>query len=296
MITRPLLAVDIEDLKDVKLPVYVSYKLDGIRCLKVDGEILSRSFKPIPNDHIRNYLKKYAVDGMDGEIVTYTDGKLDDFNVTQSKVMREEGEPEFKYFAFDYVKDSLDTPFEDRIQDLYKVQLSDSIEQLEQKLLTTLAAVKKFEKDAVAKGYEGVMFRSVKGKYKCGRSGYKEAILLKYKRFVDSEAVILAIEEQVKNNNKKEKNELGLSKRSHKKEGKVLANTMGQFKVQDLYSGAEFYIGTGQGLTKVLRQEIWDNKDKYVNKIIKYKYQDCGKKDLPRFPSFLGFRDPRDMS
>ena len=43
---KPLLACE-EPLDDVKFPVYVSTKLDGIRCLIIDGVAYSRSLKPI---------------------------------------------------------------------------------------------------------------------------------------------------------------------------------------------------------------------------------------------------------
>ena len=86
-----------------------------------------------------------------------------------------------------------------------------------------------------------------------------------------------------------------MTKRSSKKADKQKADTLGEFFVKDVKTGLEFYIGTGQGLTKALRKEIWNNKDSYVGKLIKYKYQPSGQKDLPRFPSWLGFRDERDM-
>lgn len=48
-ITKPMLAASLDSLDSVNFPVYVTPKLDGIRCLKVGGEIVSRSFKPIRN-------------------------------------------------------------------------------------------------------------------------------------------------------------------------------------------------------------------------------------------------------
>jgi hypothetical protein len=30
-------------------------------------------------------------------------------------------------------------------------------------------------------------------------------------------------------------------------------------------------------------------------RIVKYRYQPAGMKDVPRFPAYLGFRDVRDM-
>jgi DNA ligase-1 len=49
------------------------------------------------------------------------------------------------------------------------------------------------------------------------------------------------------------------------------------------------------GLNDKLRQEIWDHQEKYLGAVIKYRYQPYGMKDRPRFPTFIGFRDVRDM-
>ena len=292
MITRPLLAEELESLESVKLPCYVSYKLDGIRCLKVGGKALSRSFKPIPNRFVREYIELEYPDGVDGEIITFTNLVMDDFNTTQSKVMTEEVDPgEFIFYTFDMVTTDLLKPYKDRLQDLY----DSGTPFVPQHYVTTFDSLVAIEELAVQEGFEGIMIRSELGKYKCGRSTIKEGILLKYKRFMDSEAIILDILEQETNIGKKEKNELGLTKRSSKKADKQKADTLGEFFVKDVKTGLEFYIGTGQGLTKALRKEIWNNKDSYVGKLIKYKYQPSGQKDLPRFPSWLGFRDERDM-
>ena len=50
---RPLLATEVKYLKDLKLPMLASIKLDGIYALIVDGVIYSRSFKPIKNKHVQ---------------------------------------------------------------------------------------------------------------------------------------------------------------------------------------------------------------------------------------------------
>jgi DNA ligase-1 len=84
VIKRPILAEKIEpsELENLKYPVLVSPKLDGIRCLIVDGKALSRSFKPIPNLFIQSLLSKQEFNGLDGELVL--EGKT--FNETQSIV------------------------------------------------------------------------------------------------------------------------------------------------------------------------------------------------------------------
>ena len=66
--------------------------------------------------------------------------------------------------------------------------------------------------------------------------------------------------------------------------------------VQRLTDNLEFRVGTGKGLTNVLRQEIWDNQSKWLGKVIKYKHQAIGSKDAPRIAIYLGMRDERDMT
>jgi DNA ligase-1 len=68
----------------------------------------------------------------------------------------------------------------------------------------------------------------------------------------------------------------------------------GVLTVQDMYHlGWEF--GVGSGLDDTLRSQIWANKEKYIGRIIKYKYLPYGTVDAPRHPVFLGFRDKDDL-
>ncbi len=301
MITRPMLAETAEDLSKIQYPVLVSPKLDGIRILKVDGKIVTRKFIPLPNNYTRKWLEKYIPDGMDGELILRNSKS---FNDCQSAFMSEDGEPDFTFVVFDHVTSDLSQPFVERYRGIRKT--------LEEKVWINVGTLQKvdivphyravdeeelmsFEKMFVNDGYEGLMIRHPYGKYKCGRSTLKEGLLLKVKRFEDSEAIILDIQELMHNKNEQETDELGLSKRSKSLSGMVPANTLGNFIVRDIKSGVEFEIGTGLGLTQTLRKSIWDNKSSFIGKLVKYKFQPAGIKDKPRFPVFLGFRDERDM-
>jgi DNA ligase-1 len=296
MITRPLLAGTLEDVSTLKFPVLATPKLDGIRVLKVDGKAVTRKFKPIPNTYIRKLLEKHLPDGVDGEIMT-----PGTFNDIQSKVMSHDGEPEFTFYAFDYVKDSLIRPYKDRMLDMVNAlesvvkdsTLSFSINLLTPVLVRTMEELLEFESQCLEHGFEGVMIRQPGGKYKCGRSTPKEQILIKLKRFHDAEAKVIDFEEKMQNENVQERDEFGLSKRSSKKEGLIPANTLGSLIVEDLKTGVKF--GIGSGFDDALKREIWLHKRKYKNKIVKYKYQSIGAKDAPRFPIFLGFRNKLDL-
>jgi DNA ligase-1 len=93
------------------------------------------------------------------------------------------------------------------------------------------------------------------------------------------------------NENEKEQDELGLTKRSHHADGKIPGGTLGAL----LCSHAifkDFKIGTG--FTEAERQGIWDRKDFLLNFQVKFKYQPHGTQERPRIPVFIGWRHPND--
>lgn len=292
---KPMLAVAVEDVSKIKYPVLASPKLDGIRCVILDGKALSRSLKPIPNAYIRNYLERLNINGMDGEIMI--PGK--NFNEIQSAVMSEEGEPNFEYHVFDLVSPKLDI-FEDHpfayrygfMSSEVKYTQSARVKSVKHKQINNVEELLAFESECVSSGYEGVMIRDPKGPYKFGRSTLKEGYLLKLKRFHDSEARIIGFTERMHNGNEAFTDELGHTKRSSHKANKTGTNMLGAFKVVN-YNG-EFEVGTG--FTEAQRIEYWLKQKELDGKDIKFKYQELSKDGIPRFPVFLGFRSPIDTS
>ena len=296
-ISRPMLAATLNqnDLKDLPFPLGATFKLDGIRC-EIDGEAKSRTFKPIPNLYIKNELETIfsfgKSDFFDGEILS---GKT--FQDCSSSVMRIKGTPDFKYYLFDYVSSKgTSESYRTRMENLAALPITDSrVIKLLPTIVNNVNELLEFEETSLASGYEGVILRSLDGPYKCGRATNKEGYLLKLKRFSDSEAEILDFEELMHNTNEKLVNELGLSKRATCQENLVSANTLGTLIVRDIHTKVVFRIGTGQGLDENLRLEIWNNKEAYRYRIIKYKFFLVGVKNLPRHPVMLGFRHPDDM-
>lgn len=291
-ISSPMLATALPSIDKVKYPVLCTPKLDGIRCLIVNGQAVSRKFKPIPNNYIRETLKGLP-ENLDGELITYTDGVRDNFNIVSSKVMSEDGEPEFTYEVFDYVKDDLAKSYECRMVELWKLKLPNFVNKLIPLIVQCEKHLLEYEEKRLNEGYEGIMLRIPEGPYKCGRSTPKEAYLLKLKRFEDSEAIIIGFEERMHNANEATKDAFGKTERSSHKDNLVPMNTLGALQVRDIKTNKEFKIGTG--FDDVIRQLIWDNQDKYLNQIVTYKHQPSGSDELPRFPVFKGFRDTIDM-
>lgn len=288
MIEKPMLAGTLKDLKTLKYPVLCTPKIDGIRCLKVDGKAVTRTFKPFPNKYVRNCIERVALDGFDGEVIV----KGKQFNEVSSLVMSQDGKPDFTYLVFDYCIEPKEY-YINRMERLSKLSVKSNIEYLLPIFINDESELLRYETNCLTMGYEGVMLRSIYSPYKYGRSTINEGWLLKLKRFSDSEAVILDVVEKMSNQNEAEEDVFGHTKRSSALSGQVPAGTLGGFKVKDLKSGVEF--GVGSGFNDTIRAEVWKHKESYVGKIIKYKSQKSGEKDAPRFPVFLGFRDKKDI-
>lgn len=290
---KPTLAVNAEFSK-IRYPVYGSPKLDGIRASVVDGRLLSRTLKPIPNRHIFLQLSNHHLNGLDGELIVGAPTSKNVYNETVSQVMAFDKTPAYTYYVFD-CHNLPEATYRHRRDCLLSDNWSDfpQIRLLEQKLLANEDEMLAYEAAKVEAGYEGIILRHPEAPYKYGRSTVKEGYLLKVKRFEDSEAEIIGFEEEMFNGNEAQTNELGRTKRSTAQAGLVGKATLGAFKVRDCHTGIEFSIGTG--LTAVQRQHFWDRQTDHHGKLVKYKFFPVGVKVAPRHPVFLGMRDARDL-
>ena len=91
-VIQPLLAKKAEYDK-IQYPVLATPKLDGIRCLMVEGVAMSRTMKPIPNQFVQEELA--GLNGLDGELMV-----KGDFNAVSSAIMSRDGEPDFFFHVF----------------------------------------------------------------------------------------------------------------------------------------------------------------------------------------------------
>lgn len=303
-IKKPLLAAEVEDPEKLNFAkgFLATPKIDGIRCLSLSnssfGRILSRTFKPIPNGYVRTRLEAYLpkdVD-IDGEL-TVLEGSFQD---TTSNIMREDSHPFlFTYHVFDMLWDasSANQPYTIRSAEtirklglLLQRPLPFKLSILKPELLTTFKHFERYEKMVLNAGFEGVMLRRPYGTYKFGRSTLNEEILLKCKRFRDSEAEIVGFVQGFKNINASMPNNLGYSKKSMTKSGRKLLLQLGAFEVRDpLWPSITFSIGTGFTIRQ--REEFWYKRKSLLGKTVRYKFQHVGVKHAPRCPSFLGFRE-----
>ncbi len=291
---KPLLAGK-ADLNHVRFPVLTSVKIDGVRAIVMDGVVMSRSLKPIPNSWVQRTFGSLP-SGTDGELVFADPTHPDAYRNTVSAVMSEDGEPtEVVFHIFDNYR--VAGGFAERFKTL---RTAPNVEVVPHSTVKTLEELEAVEKIAVELGHEGVMLRDPNGPYKFGRSTVNEGYLLKVKRFSDMDAEVVGSYEWETNNNVATTNALGRTERSSHQENKVGAGVLGGLHVRGLeapYLGVEFSVGTGfkgADAPSGERATLWAIRETLVGQICKVRYFATGSLERPRFPVMLGFRDDRD--
>lgn len=293
---KPMLAETLPAAKmdTCPLPMIAMPKLDGLRCLVMDG-LKSRTLKTIPNLHTRSLFERPELEGMDGELIVGLPTAQTVFQDSQSGVMSINGQPDVRFYVFD-LWDCPHLPYSERLRLLTErvTALSDPrVVLVGSRVINTHAELEDYENYLLDFGYEGVILRHPEGEYKYGRSTLSQAWMLKLKRFEDSEAEIVGFVEGMTNGNLATVDARGLTTRSSHKDNMIPSGTLGALKVRDIHTGWAFEIGTG--FTQAQASEIWENRSQYVGKLVKYQFFRPGMKDLPRFPSYKGLRHRDDV-
>lgn len=297
---KPLLAEAPEPRFPLRFPMLGSPKYDGIRCINLDGFAVSRKLKPIPNTGLRAVLEHPYLRNIDGELLAGSPTHPNAMQATTSAVMSFAGDySQVRYYIFDFV--ASEAGFHDRYR-TYVTQAYNAAREagLPVELVPQVTIRDQTELDiytalCLEAGYEGVILRDPAGRYKHGRSTAKEQIMLKIKPWEDAEGTIIGFEEGETNTNELERDHLGYAKRSSAQSGKIGNGSMGKAIVAiSGWKSPTVSIGNGPGLTHVLRQEIWDNQDQWIGKVLKFKFQRVGSLDAPRIPQWLGLRHPDD--
>lgn len=290
-ITKPMLAGKCERPDALNFPVLATPKLDGIRCLKIGGRAMTRSFKPISNRFIREWIEANLPDGVDGELML----RGGTFSQSASAVGARDGQPDFVFHVFDLVVEGTAQRYNHRMANLENWKISSPhVEKVLPVRIDDAAALAEYEERCLADGFEGVMVRDPAGPYKCGRSTEREGWLLKIKRFEDAEAVVLATYEGMTNQNEAQQDAFGRTKRSLSQAGMVGRGELGGFVVRALDTGVEFRLGYNHVLGGQDRMSLWQQRESLIGRMVKFKHQPSGAKEAPRFPKFIGFREAWD--
>lgn len=288
MTFKPMLAATVTDRAKLRFPLLASPKLDGIRCVVLGGKVLSRSLKPIRNKWIEFCLRDLP--DMDGELIVGSACGEDVLNTTTRGVMSADGEPDFKYHAFDTLHD----PNAQFCMRLAQVPEHDFVTPVIHSMLSSPNELSLYEAAQLAAGYEGVMLRHPLATYKFGRATPKEGSLWKLKQFTDGELYVTGVREGQENINYATKDALGRTVRSKHQDGMIPNEQVGTILGTDCTTGQHLEISPGK-MTHDQRKYFWVAQDHIIGKIVKYKAFAYGSINAPRFATFQAFRDPEDM-
>ena len=273
--------------KKIKGDCLVEYKYDGVRVIGIvkNGQAIlySRNGKIFSNfPHIEEALSKPEYNGLvfDGEIMS------DDFQALMKQVYRKSGaKTDDAYLAlFDIL------PFKEFNTGKSKLNTIERKEQLNKLSKTFDSSIKlvdyeiinfdqeigqqKFSdmnKEALDKGFEGLMIKPNDNFYECKRSH----AWLKIKPFIEVTLKIIDIQEG-----------------SGKHEGKL-----GAFFVEGKDDGKFFSLSVGSGLTDSEREKFWTAKDRLIGRMIEIRADAITQSiesenyslRFPRFKNFRGF-------
>lgn len=289
---KPMLSAAITDTRSLNFPLLGSPKLDGVRVCVQDGKLVSRNLKPIPNKYCHHLFSKSEYEGLDGELIVGGPTDKGCLETTKSGVMTREGCPAASFYAFDFFDAHGVTGYMDRLKYLQATyKRTSGVKVLPQAIVRNHTELIKLQEQFLTDGYEGLMLRTLDGKYKQGRSTLKEGWLMKLKVFDYDDAVIVDTVEKLHNANPLGTDALGHAKRSDHKAGKVPAGTLGAFQVVGLsgpFKGKSFHVGTGN-LTAVRAQSLWAKRGRLPGTKLCYKYFLYGSVDAPRFPGFFSW-------
>ena len=275
--------------KKIKGNCLVEYKYDGVRVIAIvknsKATLYSRNGKIFHNfPHIESALSKakYNNTVFDGEVMS------DDFQALMKQVYRKSGaKTDDAYLAlfdilplkeFNQGKSKLNSL--SRKEELNKLSntFEDVIKLVDYEIINfdSESGQNKFSamnKEALDKGFEGLMIKPNDNFYECKRSH----AWLKIKPFIEVTLKIVDIQEG-----------------TGKHEGKL-----GAFHVEGDDDGKFFSLSVGSGLTDDDREKFWAAKDKLIGRLVEIRADAVTQSiegehfslRFPRFKNFRGFKE-----
>ena len=265
----------------------VEYKYDGVRVIAIiknnKATLYSRNGKIFNNfPHIEEALSKSEYNNLvlDGEVMS------DDFQALMKQVYRKSGaETDDAYLAlfdilplreFNNGKSKLNTLDRKKQLDKLSQTFESCIKLVDYEILNfddekDNQKFSKMNKEALDKGYEGLMIKPSKNYYESKRSH----AWLKIKPFIEVTLKIVSIQE-------------GTGKHSGK---------LGAFQVEGTDDGKFFSLSVGSGLTDEDRDKFWESKEKLIGMLVEIRADAITQSiegehyslRFPRFKSFRGF-------
>lgn len=292
----------------------VSYKLDGIRAVAIDGKLYSRNGKLLRLE-LQSYFGEFLAFAQNAGLIF--DGEIfepdnADFGSLVSKITKggTAVSSGMQFNVFDVVpaiqwteSNHVGATFVERYKlyvDLLTGVLKSSI--VVPVLHSIVKSPQELERafnNAMKKGHEGLMARNPVSLYKHGRATLNEGVIWKFKNWTTSDAIITGFTQATQMTNEiryghRETNELGFTERSHQACTRELVNQIGSITLRIVsgdYVGAETGAVMGKGVDIGL---TWQNKEQFIGKHVEISAMNYGAKDRPRFSKIIRLRQDLD--
>lgn len=304
-------------------------KWDGMRCLMdPSGKAMSRSWKPLGNLALQKAAQDLAptiLSYMDGEVFGGHEYDPTTFRKSMSSVRSAEGSRELTLVLYDYYNPHARLSYSERrlriIDQVFNghnmapgesrtISAGDNyalrLMLTEQREVRTLEEIYAYEIELLTNGHEGGILRRRSKPYKYGRATLTGGELIKLKRFVDAEAVVVGYEPWYENQNEATVDARGFQVRSaHQANlvplprlGALICHLLDQEGKKVIVNGepVDFKIGVFRGLTHGDREGLWEIRQELVGRVAKFEHQGYGGGyDKPRTPIWVDWRESADL-
>jgi len=296
----PMLAPNQQPILDeLVYPLIASNKIDGIRMIVKDGKLLTRSLKPIMNVNLQKRFKFLADWSQKNN--TILDGELFSPSISfpdlsgMCRGFENELINDLKFYCFDrIISETFDEPYQKRekgIQPILDLFNPEFVIKVKSYVVINAQEVKDLFEKVIADGFEGLILRSLDGRYKSGRATLKENLMYKCKPFETFDSQITGVVQSTEVNDDAEKktNELGRSVTSKKLSERHTIEKASAFWVD--YEGKPLKVVLA--MTDPEKVAVWANRASLIGKTIEYKGMLVGSKDVPRHPVMIRYREDK---
>lgn len=283
-------------MEDIKFPVMVSNKLDGVRCLFVRGEMLSRSMKPFKNK-LLNRKFEFLCDlsakrdlVIDGELYLHGMSFQDIIHYTMKE---DTPDNPLEFHCFDVVRcgEPPETAIS-RYDWCKQLTFMPGVQVVSQTIAYGPDYLREAFTKALDDGFEGLILKGPYSYYKNGRVTVKSGDGYKFKPYRTFDAKITGVEQSTEVNEGSERtlDAFGRSVTSKKKGDRHLVEKASAFWVE--YEGKPLKVTLA--MTDPEKEATWEVRSECIGKWIEYKAMLVGAKDVPRHPVFVRFREDKE--
>lgn len=258
---RPIQQLNEYNPENIVFPVYAQVKLDGIfgRWDCIDKCFYTRDGNRIKGlSVLEAELSEIEGCDLDGELVI---PDLDFFTMN-GKIRSGEETPDCMYYVFDTVPHGKAYDYELRVYSYMSLTQTTHVHPVKIHVIRSLEEADAFYEKVLARGYEGVVYKSPAAFYTDGKHDHA----VKRVPIKSCECTVLS---------------------AYEGKGK-LSGMLGGFVVD--FQGVPVKVGGGPGIDYAKRKEMWENQHRYIGKLMKCTYKSLTPGGSMRSPQMLGLR------